>query len=72
MPEQKENTIPPLVRISDEEALAMVRVLAEEDMRSIGMQVAWLIRQEYARRFSQPNPLISVEQAQSALQNQAA
>jgi metal-responsive CopG/Arc/MetJ family transcriptional regulator len=26
--------------------------------------VRWLIRQEYARRYSQPNPVITVEEAQ--------
>lgn len=28
----------------------MVKALASEDMRTIGNQVAWLIRQEYGRR----------------------
>ena len=55
-----------LIRVNDDEALSMIRILAEQDLRSMGAEVAWLIRQEYARRFSQPNPLVTVAEAQAA------
>lgn len=38
------------IRTSDVEAGIMLRFLADEDLRSIGNEVAWLIRQEYLRR----------------------
>lgn len=49
------------IRTSDVEAGEMLRRLAEEDMRSIGNEVAWIIRQEFARRYpptpaEQPQP----------------
>jgi len=52
-----------LIRLADSEAADMVQKLSEMDVRSMGGEVAWLIRQEYARRFSQPNPCITIEQA---------
>lgn len=57
------------IRTSDPEVEQMLKTLAEHDMRSISMEVAWLIRQEYARRFSQPNPLVTVAEAQAAAPN---
>lgn len=54
------------IRTSDQEVERMLKQLAEEDMRSISMEVAWLIRQEWARRYSQPNPAISVTDAMLA------
>jgi hypothetical protein len=45
-----------LIRVSDPEALKMIRVLAEDDVRSMGNMVAWLIRQEHARRYGKPSP----------------
>ncbi|GAP10585.1 hypothetical protein BECAL_01758 [Bellilinea caldifistulae] len=54
------------IRTSDQEVERMLKQLAEEDMRSISMEVAWLIRQEWARRYSQPNPAISVADAMLA------
>ncbi len=54
------------IRTSDREAERMLKQLAEEDMRSISMEIAWLIRQEWARRYSRPNPLISVADAMLA------
>jgi len=57
---------PEAIRVTDQEAHAMVRELAKSDVRSIGGQVAWLIRQEYARRYSQPNELITIESALEA------
>lgn len=54
------------IRTSDQEVERMLKQLAEEDMRSISMEVAWLIRQEWARRYSQPNSAISVADAMLA------
>ena len=54
------------IRTSDQEVERMLKQLADEDMRSISMEVAWLIRQEWARRYSRPNPLISVADAMTA------
>lgn len=54
------------VDTNDEEAKAMLNKLAEEDMRSASAEVIWLIRQEWARRYSQPNPAISVADAMTA------
>lgn len=54
------------IRTSDVEAGELLRHLADKDMRSMGNEVAWLIRQEYARRYSQPNPVITIEQACAA------
>jgi hypothetical protein len=55
-----------LIRVNDVEALEMIRTLSEQDLRSMGAEVAWLIRQEWARRYSRPNPLISVADAMTA------
>lgn len=33
--------------------------------------VRWLVRQEYARRYSQPNPVITVEDAQAIAEHAA-
>jgi hypothetical protein len=54
------------IRTSDPEAGEMLRKMAELDMRSIGNEVAWLIRQEYARRYSQPNANITIAEAEAA------
>jgi hypothetical protein len=51
------------VDTNDEEAKAMLNKLAEQDMRSASAEVIWLIRQEWSRRYSQPNPAISVADA---------
>jgi hypothetical protein len=53
-----------LIRVPDQEALTMLDVLAAQDLRNMGTETAWLIRQEFARRQSQPNPVITVEDAQ--------
>lgn len=53
------------MRTSDSEAGEMLKKLAENDMRSIGNEIAWLIRQEYARRYSRPNPLVTVGEAEA-------
>ena len=44
-----------MIRVVDQEALEMLRIMAEKDLRSLGNFTAWLIRQEYSRRYSQPN-----------------
>lgn len=62
MPERDEF----FVRMNDTEAGKMLKELAVTDLRKIGDECAWLIRQEYARRYSAPQPLITVEQAQAA------
>ena len=49
------------IRTSDTEAGEMLRKLAEDDMRSIGNEVAWIIRKEYARRHNQP--IATIDQA---------
>jgi hypothetical protein len=51
-----------LIRVPDQEALQMIRVLATSDRRDMGDEVAELIHQEYGRRFSQPSMSL-VEQA---------
>jgi hypothetical protein len=60
-----------LVRVPDQEALEMLDALACEDLRQNGKQVAWLIRQEYARRYSTPQPVVTVAEAQAAAERQA-
>ena len=52
-----------MIRMNDNEAGEMLKKLASSDLRSAGMEVAFLIRQEYARRYSQPNALITVSEA---------
>lgn len=58
--------MPVLFSRVDEEIEAMAKRLADEDQRSVSSEIAWLIRQEWARRFSQPNPAISVADAMLA------
>jgi len=43
-----------------------LKCLSDNDMRTMGFETAWLIEQEYARRYSQPQPAITVEDAQAA------
>lgn len=54
------------VDTKDEEVKAMLNQLATEDFRSASAEVVWLIRQEWARRYSQPNPAISLAAAIAA------
>jgi len=51
------------IYIPDTETFQMLKSLASEDKRTLGITVALLIRQEYARRYSQPNPLVTVDEA---------
>lgn len=53
----------------ENEAADMLQKLAEMDMRSIGKETAWLIRQEWARRLSRPNPSITLGEAIQAGQS---
>lgn len=41
-----------MIQMNDLEASDMLRELAKDDIRSIGSETAWLIRQEFNRRFS--------------------
>lgn len=43
-------------------------LLASDDHRSMTSQIEWLVDQETSRRYSQPNPLISIEEAEKAAQ----
>jgi metal-responsive CopG/Arc/MetJ family transcriptional regulator len=54
------------VNVTKEDAhnLDQMAVTAGYDNRSAF--VRWLIRQEYARRYSQQNPVITIEEAQTA------
>lgn len=65
-PEPVEDEMSDMVRIPDKEARRMLHELARVDIRADGKEAAWIIRQEYARRFSQPNPLITIADAQAA------
>ena len=42
-----------LIQTFDPDIEPMVKALASEDMRSIGNEVAWLIRKEYFARYSE-------------------
>ncbi|MEA4811196.1 MAG: hypothetical protein VB108_01345 [Anaerolineaceae bacterium] len=39
-----------MIQMYDTKAADFLREMAAKDLRSLGNQVAWLIRQEYARR----------------------
>lgn len=47
----------------DFETRETLRSLAKEDLRSMASELQWLVNQEYARRYSKPNPLITVADA---------
>ena len=53
------------------ETHARLQKLAALDRRSMAATVAWLLDQEYARRYSTPQPLITIEQAQAAVEAQS-
>jgi hypothetical protein len=57
-----------IIRVDDEEARQMLGELAVEDRRPWGGMVSWLIRQEFARRRSTPQPVITVADAQNNAQ----
>lgn len=50
----------------DEETLAMLKNLSKESERNVSAYVRWLIKREWERQFSQPQPLITVEDAINA------
>ena len=54
------------IRTNDVEAGEMLQQMAKEDLRTIGNEVAWIIRQEWARR----NAPAQVEQPAAATANQ--
>lgn len=41
-----------MIQMTDTEAAKMLQTMAKDDLRSYGNQVAYLIRQEFARRSS--------------------
>jgi hypothetical protein len=43
-------SISQLIRVNDDEAVEMLRALADMDQRSMGKEVAWLIRREFTAR----------------------
>ncbi len=47
----------------DVETREVLRSLAKEDLRSMASELQWLVNQEFARRYSRPNPLITVSEA---------
>lgn len=54
------------VRIEEEDARMLERMMAEDFIDNRSMFIRRLIRQEWARRYSKPNPLISVADAMLA------
>ena len=58
--------MPVLYSRVDDETELMARHLANTDQRTISSEIAWLIRQEWARRYSRPNPVIGVADAMTA------
>ncbi|HHY87755.1 MAG TPA: ribbon-helix-helix protein, CopG family [Chloroflexi bacterium] len=57
------------VNITDEDARQLDAMMIEDAYDNRSAFVRRLIRQEYARRYSQPNPAITVEDAEKAAQN---
>jgi hypothetical protein len=54
------------IRLSDEIAIEQLTKMAHEDIRKDGAMVAWLIRQEYSRRYEDSQPeTVSAETAAS-------
>jgi metal-responsive CopG/Arc/MetJ family transcriptional regulator len=54
------------VRIEDHDAKMLERMMTEDFIDNRSMFIRKLIRQEWARRYSQPNPAISVADAMLA------
>jgi hypothetical protein len=44
----------------------ILRQFAQLNKRSMKKEFEWIMDQEQARRYSQPNPVITVEEAQAA------
>lgn len=58
------------IQVVDLDIEPMIKALASEDMRSIGNQVAWLIRKEYFARH--PKTLAELNSHASSIAEQAA
>lgn len=54
------------INVTAEDARMIDYMMAEDMIDNRSMFMRRLIRQEWARRYSKPNPAISVEQAQAA------
>jgi predicted transcriptional regulator len=52
--------------VFDPETREQLSVMAKQDDRTNSALIRTLIRQEYARRFSSPNPAVTIEQATTA------
>ena len=52
--------------VIDHETREQLAKMAREDDRTNSALIRTLIRQEYARRYSQPNPMITISEAQAA------
>lgn len=50
----------------DIETREMLRKLAGDDFRSMAAELQWLVNQEWSRRYSQPNPAITLTEAEAA------
>lgn len=61
-----ENYLQMNVSISDEDASILDQLMTEDAYDNRSAFVRRLIRQEWARRFSQPNVSVTIEQAQEA------
>lgn len=53
--------------VTDEDAQMVDRMMAEDGYENRSAFIRRLIRQEWARRYSQPNPVISVADAMAAM-----
>jgi predicted transcriptional regulator len=51
--------------VFDPETREQLAKMAKEDDRTNSALIRTLIRQEFARRYSQPNPCVTVEEAQA-------
>lgn len=56
------------VRLEEDDAKMLDRMMADDFIDNRSMFVRRLIRQEWARRYSQPNPAISVKDAMLAVE----
>jgi Arc/MetJ-type ribon-helix-helix transcriptional regulator len=57
------------VNITDEDARQLDAMMNEDAYDNRSAFVRRLIRQEYGRRYSQPNPVVTVEDAEQAHRN---
>ena len=62
-----------MIQMTDTDAAKMLQKMARNDLRSYGNQVAYLIRQEYARRtpINTENTSAAVDEKQFAAKTQA-